>query len=517
MTLRPALRAGFVLSVVAVTIAAGAVSPAGAAAPTESAVPPVAWAPCTEAPLAGLDCATYPVPLARDRPDGPTVSIALARRKATDVAQRIGTLFLNPGGPGGPGRRLAASTTVVPPAVMARYDLVGFDPRGIGASSPVQCFDTDEEVEALFNQISGVPLTRAQIDRTLRANAQYVEGCRRNMGPLLEHMGTINVAKDLDLLRQAVGDRRLHYVGFSYGTLIGATYANLFPRRVGRMIIDGNVDPDNRTNRRLFNKLERAGGFETALTGFLAACDAAGAACALAGASRGKFDAVRERLRQGPATLPDGSVVTIDDLTSFADQFLRNVTRFAPAAQMLQALYQALIQPGTVRARLDAPPLPKALPGPLLRPDAYSHNGDDAFSAVNCADARLPRTPRFYPAFASAFEAIHRTFGRAEAFSEVACATWPVVEDRYAGPWNRRTANVVLVINPTFDPATPYVMAQRMARQLGNARLLTLDGFGHTTNFSACIDDWYNRYLLAGAVPPAGTRCAQDQVPFPAP
>jgi pimeloyl-ACP methyl ester carboxylesterase len=512
------LAGALLASAVLVGPAAASAAPAAAAGPAAAKAPPVNWQPCTEEGLAGLDCATYAVPLDHDKPRGATTSIALARRRAGAPARRIGSIFLNPGGPGAAGREFPAFATALFSAdVLARYDVVGFDPRGIGASDPIQCFATDEEALALLNQITGVPLTREQITTTLRANFEYTEGCKRNGGPLLTHMSTLNVARDLDLLRQAVGDRRLTYVGYSYGTLIGATYANLYPRNVGPMIIDGNVDPDQRTNHRLLNKFERAGGFETALAGFLAACDAAGPSCAFSGGARAKFDALRERLRQGPATLPDGSQVTIDDLTFYVGGQLYVVTRFPATAETLQAVYDLIIGTGTASRRAAAPnPLPRASSGRGWLPDAYSFNGNDAFFAVNCADAPLPRIPALYPAFAIAFEAAHRTFGRVEAFSEVGCANWPRVDERYAGPWNRRTAQTILVVNGTFDPATPYVFGQRMTRELGNARLLTLDGFGHTSQGSACIDGWYTRYLLNGELPPVGTRCAQDVAPFPA-
>jgi pimeloyl-ACP methyl ester carboxylesterase len=507
---RLAVRAGVALAMLsAAVVAPGTATAAPAAAPVD-------WAACTEEPLAGFDCATYEVPLDHDEPRGATTTIALARRPAGDPARRIGTIFLNPGGPGGPGRGLVtAAPGIVAPEVLARFDVVGFDPRGIGASDPIQCFDTDAEAEALFAEMRGVPLTRDEIISTLRANYAYTEACKRNAGPLLTHMSTLNVARDLDLLRQAVGDDKLTYIGFSYGTLIGATYANLFPGRVRAVIIDGNVDPDQRTNRRLANKFDRAGGFEIALSGFLRECDAAGPDCAFAGNARGKFDAIRERLRQGPVTLPEIGTVTIDDLTGFIGSILYDVASFPDAAATLQFVHDALFGGAATRSTAGARTVPKAPPARGWMTDAYSYTGNDAFYAVNCADAPLPRNPALYPAFAVAFEAAHRTFGRAEAFGEVGCANWPRITERYDGPWNRRTARPVLVVNPTYDPATRYDFAVRMTRQLGNARLLTLDGFGHTSSFSACVTGWYTRYLLAGEVPPAGTRCAQDRRPFP--
>ncbi|MEU4427046.1 alpha/beta hydrolase [Actinoplanes sp. NPDC024001] len=494
------------------TVVAALAVPAAA-----SAAPPLTWAPCAEESLAGYQCAAYEVPLDHDLPRGATTTIAMARRPASDAANRIGTIFVNPGGPGGAGRNaVRAAASRLSPQVLARFDVVGFDPRGIGASDPIQCFATDAEAEALLGRMTGVPVTAEQISATLRANYEYTEGCKRNVGPLLTHMSSLNVAKDLELLRRAVGDRKLTYVGYSYGTLIGATYANLYPGTVRAMILDGNVDPAQRTGARLANKFARAGGFEIALRGFLTECDRAGVACAFAGNARAKFDQLRDRLRQGPADLPGIGTVTLDDLVGYIGETLYDVAAFPEAAQTLQLVHDEIFGDPLVLRVPSAQPLPKAPPVRGWLPDAYEYTGNDAFFAVNCADAPLPRQPALYPGFAAAFEAAHPTFGRAEAFSEVGCANWPPVGERYAGPWNRRTAQTILVVNPTYDPATRYDFAIRMTQQLGNARLLTLDGFGHTSDYSVCVDDWYTRYLLNGEVPPWGARCAQDRPPFPA-
>ncbi|GGN36154.1 pimeloyl-ACP methyl ester carboxylesterase [Actinoplanes campanulatus] len=496
-------------------VSAVAVAPQAASA--SGAAPPFSWSACTEPLLIGFDCATYEVPLDHDKPRGATTTIALSRRPAGDPANKIGTIFVNPGGPGGAGRNMVrAAARIASPEVLARFDLVGFDPRGIGGSDPIQCFGTDAEAEALYARMTGVPITREQIASTLAANREYTAACEDNIGPLLTHMSTLNVAKDLDLLRQGAGDDRLTYIGYSYGTLIGATYANLFPKRVRAVILDGNVDPDQRTDHRLANKFERAGGFEIALAGYLAECDEAGAACALSGDARGKFDRLRDRLREGPVEIPGLGTITLDALTGFTGQTLYNMASFPDAAQQIQEVYD-LVFGDPAGLRTAGVRLPSAPPARgWLSDDAYSYTSNDASFAVNCADAPLPRNPALYPGFAAAFEKAHPTFGRAEAFSEVGCATWPKITEAYDGPWNRRTAATILVVNPTYDPATRLDFAVRMTRQLGNARLLTLDGFGHTSNYSACISGWYTRYLIDGDLPPEGTRCAQDRVPFPA-
>ncbi|GIF04198.1 alpha/beta hydrolase [Actinoplanes siamensis] len=503
-------RAGAVLALAAAAVAVPGAAQAGPA-------PAVGWSACTESTLAGFDCASYEVPLDYDRPGGPTTTIALARRPAGDQAHKLGTVFVNPGGPGGPGRGLVtAAAQIVRPEVLARFDLVGFDPRGIGASDPLQCFATDEEAEALLSRMRSVPITKAEITETLRANEEYTEACKRNAGPLLTHMSTLNVAKDLDRLRQAVGDKALTYIGYSYGTMIGATYVNLFPDKVRAVVIDGNVDPDQRANHRLANKFERAGGFEIALAGFLRECDAAGPDCAFAGHAKAKFGKLRDRIRQGPVTSATYGVVTIDDLTGFVAGSMYDVASFPDTAQVLQILYGELFGGPPALTKAQAPPMPATPPARGGMPDAYGYTSNDAFYAVNCADAPLPRNPALYPTFAAVFEKANPTFGRSEAFSEVGCANWPRVTERYAGPWNKRTAHTVLVVNGTYDPATRYDFGRRMTRELGNARLLTLDGFGHTSGYSACVQDWYTRYLLAGELPPVGARCAQDLPPFPA-
>ncbi|WP_052720197.1 alpha/beta hydrolase [Actinoplanes rectilineatus] len=497
----------------AAAISTAAIVAAAVAVPTgASATPSITWSACTETELSGFDCAAYEVPLDHDEPRGATTTIALARRPADDPAHRIGTLFVNPGGPGGAGRGMVTrAADIASPAVLARFDLVGFDPRGIGGSDPVQCHPTEEEAAAVLDRVTGVPLTAAEISETLAARYEYTEACKANMGPLLTHMSTVNVAQDLDRLRRAVGDDKLTYLGFSYGTLLGATYVNLFPQRVRAVILDGNVDPEQRTDHRLENKFDRAGGFEIALSGFLAACDEAGAACPFAGDARVRFDALRERFRQGPVTIPGLGERTIDDFTEFIGETLYDMAEFPETAATLQLVYEVVF--GQSARKITDVTFPKS--SGLPSDDAYGFNSLDASLAVNCSDNPLPRNPAAYPAIADRFEAAHRTFGRAEALSEAGCANWPRITERYHGPWNKRTANTVLLLNPTFDPATRYDFALRMSRELGNARLLTLDGFGHTTRYSQCVTDWKSRYLLNGDVPPAGTRCTQDTPPFP--
>jgi pimeloyl-ACP methyl ester carboxylesterase len=496
-----------------------AVAPAGAA--PETSVARVAWARCdTVEPFRRFDCATYPVPVDYADPDGPTVPLALIRRPADDPAAKIGTLFVNPGGPGTSGVSFVRSPGlgIATDAETRRtFDIIGFDPRGVGASSPIGCFETLEELTAALGPAKEVPIGATEIRDTLTAYRGYTDACGRTAGPLLPHLSTLNVARDLDLLRQAVGDERLTFAGYSYGTLIGATYANLFPDRVRALVLDGFVDPAGRTQASVLNEFERAGGFEKTLKAFLAACNASGPGCAFStGDPAAKFTALRERLRQGPA-LSGGRTISISYLTAYLASRLPQPAAYGAVATDLDTWYRDIVAPGETAAAGDGArsPAPATSRAAALV-DAYGGNSFDALNAVNCLDKQLPQDPWVYPALALSFETAYRTFGRLQAFSASVCATWPVTGERYDGPWDRPTPNPVLVVGVQHDPATPYVFAERGTRQLADARLLTVTGFGHTSlrAVSSCAREKVNSYLRTLAVPPEGTVCPTDSAPF---
>jgi pimeloyl-ACP methyl ester carboxylesterase len=506
---------------VAAVVLAVAGSPSADAAPgaaADATVPPVAWSPCPDA--AGFDCATYRVPLDYARPADGTVTLALVRLPAVDPGRRIGSLFVNPGGPGASGVAFVkgAARLLYSDDIRASFDIVGFDPRGVGGSDPVQCLSSDEEAGALWGSVPAVPLTGAEINGTLSAYRTFTAGCGRRGGRLLAHLGTVNTARDLDRLRRAAGDRQLTFAGYSYGTLIGATYANLFPDRVRALLLDGMVDPEERTRRSTRNLLNRAGGFEAGFAAFLSACAGAPGTCSFAGGGHPaeKWAAMRGRLLHGPLVVPGaGQPVTLSVLTATIARRLYSASSFGVFADLLQAVYAAAFQPTTSPA---TGPVARelTLPPTRLTGEAYSYNAIDAEYAVNCVDMRLPRGQAAWPGLASRFEAAYPTFGRLLAFDAAPCGTWPVVAgERYAGPWNRYTAHPVLVVGTYYDPVTPYQFAVRATRELGRARLLSLGGYGHTSiGSSGCVDARVTAYLLTTRVPPAGTVCQPDHPPF---
>ncbi|HET6709801.1 alpha/beta fold hydrolase, partial [Amycolatopsis sp.] len=240
------------------------------------------WGTCPAATLTGVpadqvqfySCARYRVPIDHDNASLGTIDIAMLKRAARTPDKRVGSLFLNPGGPGGSGLRLPISgPAIFQPQVLDRFDLIGFDPRGVGQSNPLRCFTTQEDADEVFGAQIAVPLSRTEISGTLASYRDYGRFCKNNAGSLLNHMSTKDVVRDLDKLRAAVGDQKLTFVGFSYGTLIGSTYTSMFPKQSRAIVIDGNVDPALRTSDGVQYDRERAQGFELALDAFLKRCD----------------------------------------------------------------------------------------------------------------------------------------------------------------------------------------------------------------------------------------------------
>jgi pimeloyl-ACP methyl ester carboxylesterase len=517
-----------------VTGAMGLIVPATAAsaAPAPKAPAPISWGQCAASDLVNVpeaerpqfSCGHYAVPLDHERPRQGNINIALMRRAANDQDARIGSLFLNPGGPGGSGFGMPRSgRNIFEPEVLDRFDLIGFDPRGVGRSTPLRCFATEEDAAEVFGRMHPLPVTAQEERTTTRANKDYGTFCDRFAGPLIEHMSTKDVAQDLDLLRAAVGDRKLTYVGFSYGTLLGATYVNMFPNKARAIILDGNVDPTLRLLDGLEYDRQRTNGFEIALAGYLERCDL-DADCAFGPDSRQKFTALHEHLRdEGPVTLPDGSVVSEAAVVSTTGSILYNPAQFDELAVALQEVYEAAFPSATSRRAAPDLDAMAVFNQPKINADIWPdapYTSDDSYAAVNCSDKPFDIRPNELPAEADRWERQMPDFGRYLAWGDPAiCPVWPVRDaDAYRGPWNRRTETPVLLFGNYYDPATQYEYSRRMSRQLGNAQLVSVDSYGHCIlGDSSCTDRIAADYLIDLETPGPGTVCHPDVQPFPTP
>lgn len=492
-----------------------AVGAAATASPAVPRVPALTWTSCDDA----FQCATARVPLDYRHPDGAKISIALIRHLATDPAHRIGSLFINTGGAVGQIDSFAdAIYPQLPAALQERYDTITFDPRGIGHSTAVRCFSTEAAENAFFSKLPQFPVGANQNAQWERTYARFDALCGARNGSLLDHDTSADVARDLDLLRQGVGDPVLNFLALSYGTGIGAVYANLFPGKVGHMVLDGNISPVTwSSDDQTLPEPLREGTDEAsakAMTGFLTLCGRASTkACAFAAgspaATRAKWNTLLRRLLRHPVTIGSpAQTVSYADIIAATPPDI--VATWPQAAAQLQLVWTAS---GKATTATSAPVTTTAAT------TAPAYTGQEQDLAEFCTDTSNPRNPGDYPAIAKRAAARTGGFGMLQTWEAAEpCAQWPGngIKDRYTGPWNRPTASPILVLGNTGDPATAYQDSVAMAHDLADARLLTIDQFGHTEgmNPNACAIGYEISYLETGALPAAGTVCQQDAPPF---
>ncbi|MGW5972939.1 alpha/beta hydrolase [Streptomyces sp. NPDC055186] len=474
------------------------------------------WQDCPGVAQTGFECATATVPLDHTRPGDRTLELAVIRHRAAAPERRVGTLFFNPGGPGGPGTvGLPQLYGKFPAELRDRYDIVSWDPRGVGRSTAVRCFDTAEEAVAWQSKLPPFPVGEREQQAYAAAYADLAKQCEQRDPDLLRHVSTADTARDLDLLRAAVGEEQLRYWGVSYGTLLGATYANLFPERAGRLVLDGNVNPlawlgeggtaGGAGALSTFLRLGSHLGSADTLAQFLDHCGRAPVTgCVFSAgtpaATRDKYDTLIRRLAARPA----GDWTYARAVSEVRGGLYTVHPGWTGVADLLESLWSG--------RPLLAPSVPTDVPVP--------YPGFEQSLAVMCAESPNPRSPLRYPELERRAVAEAGEPARWWVWANEPCATWPArAADPYTGPWDRATAHPVLVVNTTHDPSTPYRAARNMVGELGDARLLTLDGYGHTAldNPSACVGRHVVRYFLTGALPPKGARCAQDLPPFAPP
>ncbi|WP_158881052.1 alpha/beta hydrolase [Amycolatopsis anabasis] len=503
--------AAAVLSVLAGISTAAAASVTGPVAQADAAATPrLDWAPCVEPGLAKFQCATAAVPLDYSRPHGKKLPLAVLRQPAADPAHRIGTLFLPVGGPGGSGIDSMRREGVVTGELARRFDVVTFDQRGIGRSGQVRCFASPAEQERFWSGVALPPVTAAQERRAEADSRAHAAGCARHSGDLLGHLTTVDAARDLDLLRRAVGDAKLSFLGGSYASYLGEVYGVLFGDRVRALQLNAMIDPVGYTNATVATLAERSVGTEEVFGEFARLCAAAGRPrCAFAGGDvRARNAALLDRLKRAPIVVGQGAgafEVRYGDVVPTHAAMLYDPERGWPAlAELLAELERgAAGNPDVVREVLGA--------------GAFRLDFLDSYTAISCADNSFGRSPGVWPVLAKAFDAIAPAYGRHWLYQLQACASWPSppggYPQRHTGPWTLRTNVPALLINNRFDPVTPVTYAEKARRALGNARLVVVDGHGHAPT-GACVDRLRERYLIDLRLPDPGTTCSPDRPPF---
>ncbi len=489
--------------------AAATTASAATTAAAASSTPGIDWTPCDP----GFECAKVPVPLDWADPTGEQIELSVIRYPATKPDQRIGAMFFNPGGPGDTGVGLVRGAG---PELSewgdGRFDIVSWDPRGTHGSSPMHCFESDA-AEAAFWKDVAIPYTAEQSAAYQLKLMDLAQRCGEVMGELLSHISTADTARDLDHLRALSGEEQITYVGFSYGTMLGQTYANMFPERIRAMMLDGVVDAVEFTASAEDRAISGASSADAVFDQFATLCDEAGPTrCALAGhpgqTAAQRVDQLFETLGTGtipaPHAEPPGELVYSDlQLSSFAA--LRNPDLWPAWAEQLNAAADGDASELKTQARLSQ------------QPEAFAEVTKS--SAISCLDgpAKIPSTD--WPTVIPELDAVSRWEGAIQGWWVWApCASdWPArSDDRYAGPWDATTDVPILVIGTRYDPNTSYQNAERVTERFGNAVLLTHDGYGHVSDkdHSTCIDEARVKYLVDLVTPAPGTVCAADTKPF---
>ncbi|GAB3651994.1 alpha/beta hydrolase [Streptomyces sparsus] len=459
----------------------------------------LSWRDCG---VQGFECSTMKAPLDYDAPDADEdLSLAVVRKKADGDGEPLGSLMVNPGGPGSSAVDFVQMAAGIgfPAKVRARYDIVGLDPRGVGRSEPVKCL-SDEEMDR-YTQTDTTPDDQGEVDELVSAYDRFAAGCEKQAGELLGHVSTIEAARDMDVLREVLGDRKLSYVGFSYGTFLGATYAGLFPSRSGRLVLDGAMDPSlpaEQLNR------DQTAGFDTAFNAFAEDC-VERSDCPLGTESAtdaGKrLSALFEKLDRDPLETGDE----------------RKLVESLATTGVIRAMYDEGAWP-MLRTALAEANRGEGAGLLALSDDYYERDADGSYdnimyanAAINCIDQEAAFTsPGEVRKAVPSFEEVSPVFGRGFAWAGLNCAAWEVEPTGEANRIEAEGADPILVVGTTRDPATPYVWSEALAEQLDSATLLTYEGDGHTAYLRGdpCITEAVNDYLLEGDTPEDGKRCS---------
>ncbi len=505
------MRSRFAVTIAVAALALAACSNSGPApisipAPTITQPVPTALKPFYEQQLKWTDCGgalctKITVPLDYANPDKATINLNVVKVAAQGDA--LGSLFVNPGGPGGSGFDYAKSASqVFTSAVTNNFDVIGVDPRGVATSVPIHCL-TDQQIDQLASEVVHTT-TAQQMNRIAEQSKLPSQGCLKSASPNFSFMSTENVAKDFDIARAAVGDENFNYLGKSYGTAIGTKYAELFPDRVGRMVLDG-VLPINATLEDVTQR--QALGFEQAFADFTNDCSAQ-QDCPF----QGSGEQVAQKLRGLFADF-DKSPMKLQDGRDFTGAFARSA--------VLSYLYFPVSDYPKLREALDKL-VNDSNPEPLAKlsdersgrqvDGHYRYNSFDSYFAVTCLDRQFKLSTSQVARLAKQWTKVSPTFGENLAWGILPCSNWPVSA---AGPVQVKVAKriaPILIVSRTHDPATPLRWAKNLEHEIPNSRLITWKSQGHTAYHqgSACIDSAIDTYLLQGTLPMANAQCSDS-------
>ena len=456
----------------------------------------LAWTACG----GDFQCSKLVVPVDYAAPNAETTKVSVIRLRSSDPANRIGSLVINPGGPGGSGVDFArAARGIYSQAILDHYTIVGFDPRGVASSDPVQCLN-DPQTDR-FIAADGTPDTPAEILQLQALGKLFADSCKARSPKLFAHVDTRSVARDLDVLREALGDKKLNYFGASYGTYLGATYADLFPTHVGRMVLDGAIDP-TLTNVEITH--QQLKGFELAIGRFIEDC-AKQSNCPLpAGVEAGKA-----KLAEFFAGLDQTPLKTNEPKRPLNEALAENAVLsylYFPQSdygQLRDGLKAALNGDGSVLLDLLDQRISRDSNG------HYTDNSNAMLYAVNALDRPDRPTVAQWQTYADQWAKEDPLFGRFFAWGNIPFDYWNAPATNTPHEIHAPGSPPILVVGTTYDPATPYPWAQGLAKQLSQGVLLTRVGDGHTAYGmgSTCADDAIDRYLTTGVTPPVGTVC----------
>ena len=514
-TARPLRRGGLVAMVAAAALLLSGCSswflpPRATSAPTNETVAAdlapyyhqvLIWTACD----GGFQCTTAKAPLDWSNPAGASIKLALIRKVAT--GHRLGSLLVNPGGPGGSGYDFVRDSLnyAVDAKLQSSYDIVGFDPRGVNHSTAVSCYANPKSLDAvIFDIPPGAVGSDEWVNSTEQTYKKFGADCKHYTGALLGHVDTVSAARDLDLLRAALGDKKLNYLGYSYGTLLGQTYANLYAKNTGRLVLDGVLDPTASLDD--ITELQ-AKGFEHELRAFLAQCPSI-KGCPFGSdvdASMTTIRSLLDSLEASPLRNTDGRELGGESMVSAIIDPLYNVGNWPALVDVFSTVMK-----GDPRYAFQ---IADDYYDRDTKSGTYTDNSYEAFNAINCLDYPSDTNLADMRKEAVRLNQLAPVIGHLMAYGDALCYDWPYKSIETPGPLPAVGSAPILVVGTTGDPATPYAMAQHVAKLLQNGHLVTYHGDGHTaynkgtSKGQLCVNNAVDNFFVNGTVPATDPEC----------